>query len=146
MTTRILELPGMQIQAITSENNQVTLMFSAANVVKSMDDAVEKTLWRQAGKLIVSQAELAGEIPALPAIVEHADINDNTYTQRDMIQIPLESRGRVGCELQFRDHAGHVVIWGEEIRLVLDDAAKYIRHIPANETRSQSQESHAKDW
>lgn len=134
MTTRILELPGMQVQAITYEHNQVTVIFSTANVIKSMDDAVEKTLWRQAGKLIVTEAELAGAIPPLPAIVEHADINDNTYTQRDMIQIPLHSNGRVGCELKFRDHPERIVVWGEAIRLVLDDVPKYIRHMTANDT------------
>lgn len=134
MTTRILELPGMHVQAITYENNLVTVIFSTANVIKSMDDAFEKTLWRQAGKLIVTEAEIAGAIPAMPAIVEHADINDNTYTQRDMIQIPLQSSGRVGFELKFHDHAERIVVWGEAIRLVLDDVPKYIRHLTANDT------------
>jgi hypothetical protein len=80
--------------------------------------------------LIINGVEqIDGELPDGPGVCETADIDDNQYTYRNMIPIPLESRGRIRLELHIRDRAEPLIISGETIALTLRDTPKYIEHI-----------------
>lgn len=94
-----------------------------------MTGSIEKTLWWQAGDLVLEGAEAEHPLPSGPAICAGGDIVDNIYTYRDMIPVPLDSRGYTRCELELRGSEGRIVAHGETVRLELAGSPRYIRHI-----------------
>ena len=56
-------------------------------------------------------------------------MSENIYTYRDMVPVPLESRGRVGCDLALSGQNGRIRIEGEGIRLDMIQRARYVKHI-----------------
>lgn len=124
-----IELPGSEVEAVIVDGDTIRVRFSRAYIIKTMTGSVEQTRWWQAGDLVFGGAEAEGELPALPAVCAGGDIYDNVFTYRDMIPVPLESRGRTGCDLHFGDDDRRVRISAETLRLDLVDTAKYIEHI-----------------
>lgn len=129
MDSSSIELPGTEIEGITLENEVLRIRFSRALIVKTMTGSVERTLWWQKGALILGGAEVDGEIPAGPLVAAGGDVGENVYTYRDMIPIPLDSRGRAHCDLRFRDSDAHLRAQAHSIRLEMEATPKYIRHI-----------------
>lgn len=130
MNSQILLLPDAQVESIIQEDHKVILTFFRAYIIKTMDDSKEETKWRQAGSLVVEDAEITdGEIPKKPCVIKGGDINDNTYVYRDMIQIPLDSKGAVGFELEFEGLDSKLVVAGDHIKLNLFGNPKYVQHI-----------------
>ncbi len=114
---------------MTQTGDQVILEFSKAILVKTMDGAVDKTQWRQAGNVTVENAEIEGELSATACVVETADLIDNSYIYRDMVQLPFRTKGSVGFEVKFKGSNATLVVMGEQIELTLYDIPKYIKHI-----------------
>ena len=50
MSFRIIQLENLNIQ-IKENNNNISLLFNAALIKKTMDDAEKKTLWQQDGSI-----------------------------------------------------------------------------------------------
>ena len=50
MSFRIIQLEHLNIQ-IKENNNNISLLFNAALIKKTMDDAEKKTLWQQDGSI-----------------------------------------------------------------------------------------------
>jgi hypothetical protein len=57
------------------------------------------------------------------------DIDDNIYTYRDMIPLPLESRGAIRCELHWREDAPPLMVSAGAIRLEMAGTPKYQQHL-----------------
>lgn len=133
MDSSSIELPGSEIEDITLENDVLSIRFSRALIVKTMTGSVERTLWWQKGALILAGAEVEGEIPKGPLVAAGGDVGENVYTYRDMIPIPLDSRGRAHCDLRFRGSAAHLRAHGHSIRLEMEATPKYLRHIRPGE-------------
>jgi hypothetical protein len=129
MDSSSIELPGSEIETMTVEHGRLTIRFSRAYIVKTMTGSVERTRWWQAGSLIMDGAQLESELPAGPLVCDGGDVEENVYTYRDMIPIPLDSRGRTGCDLRFRGTDFRLRACGETIRLEMLDVPKYIEHI-----------------
>jgi hypothetical protein len=68
-------------------------------------------------------------LPRAPLICAGGDIEDNVFTYRDMIPLPLDSRGRTGCDLRFRDTDARLQVAADAIRLEMAEVPKYIEHI-----------------
>jgi len=66
-------------------------------------------------------------------VCDGGDIDDNVFTYRDMIPIPLDTRGRARCELRLRGASQKLVAEGEALRLEMKDVPKYIEHIRSND-------------
>jgi hypothetical protein len=112
------------------EDDSFCLHFTRALILKTMTGAVEQTLWWQAGDLRIGGVErVEGELPQSHALCERGEIDDNQYTYRNMIPIPLRSRGHIRLELHLRDQARPLIVTGRAIALVLRETPKYIRHI-----------------
>lgn len=62
-------------------------------------------------------------------VCDGGDIDENVYTYRDMIPIPLESRGQCRCDLKLRGSDARISAQGETIRLEMQAVPKYIEHI-----------------
>lgn len=124
-----IELPGSEIGALYHQGDDVRIHFSRAIIIKTMTGSVERTRWWQAGDLVIGEAEPAGPLPQGPLVCVGGDVEENLYTYRDMIPIPLASRGRCRCVLRFRGVANECIVAGSSIALELEDVPKYIEHI-----------------
>lgn len=129
MDSSSIELPGSEIESIRLEDGCLRVRFARAFIVKTMTGSAERTRWWQAGDLVIEGAEAEGPVPAGPVVCEGGDVEENVYTYRDMIPVPLNSRGRTGCDLGFRGTDERLVVRGETLRLELEDVPKYIEHI-----------------
>jgi hypothetical protein len=111
------------------DGDRVRVLFEPAYLVKTMTGSVERTRWWQNGALVFDGAEVDPDLllPSLPMECTGGDVGENVYTYRDMIPVPLASRGRAHCLLRFP--AGEVRIHGDAVRLELEGVAKYIEHV-----------------
>ncbi|MBK1705595.1 hypothetical protein CKO40_13785 [Halochromatium glycolicum] len=132
-----IRLPGSEIADIRFADGTLQVRFSRAFIIKTMTGSAEKTLWWQAGELILEGAELLAPLPEATArsgsepafICDGGDIDENVYTYRDMIPIPLESRGLCRCDLALRDSDQRIRAQGETIHLAMEETPHYIEHI-----------------
>ena len=129
MDSASIELPGSEIDRIRFDGDELRVHFSRAIIVKTMTGSVERTQWWQRGELIIGGAEVEGEIPGGPQVLIGGDVGENVYTYRDMIPIPLESRGRAHCDLKFSGGSQRLRAQGDSVRLEMEATPKYIRHI-----------------
>ena len=129
MDSSSIELPGSEIETIGYQDGCLRVRFSRAHIIKTMTGSRERTRWWQAGDLVIEGASLEGALPAGPLVCDGGDIDDNVFTYRDMIPVPLESRGRTGCDLRFRGIDRRLLVTGEALRLEMVDVPKYIEHI-----------------
>lgn len=129
MDSSSIELPGSEIETIGYQDGCLRVRFSRSHIVKTMAGSRERTRWWQAGDLVIEGARLEGGLPVGPLVCDGGDIDDNVFTYRDMIPIPLESRGRTGCDLRFRGIDARLLVTGETLRLEMVDVPKYIEHI-----------------
>ena len=129
MDSSSIQLPGSEIENISLQQGCLRVSFSRAYIVKTMTGSDEKTLWWQAGDLVLEGAEPEQPLPSGPAVCDGGDIDENIYTYRDMIPVPLDSRGRTRCELKLRDSDARVVVRGATVRLELSGTPRYIRHV-----------------
>jgi len=124
-----IELPGSEIESIECTDGRLTVRFSRAYIIKTMTGSKERTKWWQAGALVMEGAHSEGELPSAPAVCAGGDVTENVYTYRDMIPIPLDSRGRTRCVLSFEGSDEKLQVYGETVRLEMDATPKYIEHI-----------------
>jgi hypothetical protein len=124
-----IELAGSEIDAIDVDNGRLRIRFSRAYIVKTLTGSRERTLWWQSGDLIMEGAEVHSELPDGRLVCAGGDIDDNLFTYRNMIPLPLESRGRMRCDLRFRGTDMRLVAVGTGLRLEMEDRPKYIEHI-----------------
>jgi hypothetical protein len=129
MAISTLRLPGCVLQSITREDTGVVLGFSLVYLVKKIEGAFEDTLWKQAGDLIIFNAEIEEGLPACPCEIDGGDLQDNIYTFRDMVPLPLKWRGATSCILRTRGGAGTLEISGDAMEMHLIGDPRYIGHI-----------------
>jgi hypothetical protein len=129
MSQQLLLLTAMPIKEIFFDSENIVFVFDQAYIEKSMDNAVNKTLWRQSGSIKIENPSFDGDLPTTPFLIEHADILDNIYILKDMVPIPLDSQGEVAFEVHIAGLSKKSVFRGTRIVLILDDLPKYIKHI-----------------
>lgn len=129
MDSSSIELPGSEIERIMLDDGILRIRFSRATIIKTMTGSVERTRWWQAGDLVIEGAREQGPWPKGPVVCAGGDLDENIYTYRDMLPIPLESRGRIRCELRFAGGEPPLTVEGETVRLDLFDVPKYIEHV-----------------
>lgn len=135
MDSTSVELAGSRVAGVEIDADRVRVLFEPAYLVKTMTGSVERTRWWQNGALVFEGAEIDPEAaqPSFPADCTGGDVGENVYTYRDMIPVPLASRGRAHCLLRFA--GGEVRIHGDAVRLELEGVARYIEHVrPAADT------------
>jgi len=130
MDSTSIELPGSKVTAVEIDGDTVRVVFEPAYLVKSMTGSVERTRWWQDGALVFEEARLDDEagLPEFPAECRGGDVGENVYTYRDMIPVPLASRGRAHCVLKFDDER-LIRIEAGGVRLEMVAVPKYIEHL-----------------
>lgn len=129
MDSSSIELTGSDVESIQVEEDRVILRFSRAIIVKTMSGSAERTRWWQSGELVFEAAQMEGVPPECPCVCAGGDVGENIYTYRDMIPIPLDSRGRAHCNLRFEGTDQRLVVEGESVSLKMEDRPHYIEHI-----------------
>jgi hypothetical protein len=129
METSSIELSGAEIDRIELADGELRLHFPRVQIIKTMTGSAERTRWWQAGDLIIDSAEPLAPLPKVPVVCAGGDIDENVYTYRDMIPVPLNGRGRVGCDLRLADSEARIRVRGESLRLEMEGVPKYIEHI-----------------
>ncbi|MEJ2691593.1 MAG: hypothetical protein P8166_00750 [Candidatus Thiodiazotropha sp.] len=129
MDSTTIDLPGSEIESIELAERRLVIRFSRAYLIKTLSGSVERTRWWQAGSLIFEEAEVEGELPVCPCICDGGDVGENVYTYRDMIPLPLESRGRAHCALKLQGRSDRLQAEAGGVRLVMEDRPHYIEHI-----------------
>ena len=124
-----IELPGSKITAVTVDGETVRVRFEPAYLIKTMTGSVERTRWWQNGELVFSGASLEEAPEGLPAECQGGDVGENVYTYRDMVPVPLESRGRAHCRLRLAGAEVPIVVEAEAVSLVMEDVPRYIEHL-----------------
>lgn len=129
MDSSSIQLNDSVIEKIEFQDKELKIFFSRAMIIKTMTGSVEKTKWSQAGYLVLSGVEEFENAIELPAVCKGGDVGENIYTYRDMIPIPLDSRGHAHCDLYFENTENHLKASGDSVKLEMLDVPKYIEHI-----------------
>jgi len=128
-----IELPGSVIHSVTRSDGEVRIRFEPAYLIQTMTGSEERTRWRQNIVLIFEDAELLeGEDVEYPVACVGGDVTENVYTYRDMVPVPLESRGRAGCNLALEGRDARLRVEAGGVRLEREDLPRYIEHIRKN--------------
>ena len=128
MDSTSIDLPGSEVESIHYQDGRLTLRFSRALIVKTMTGSRQHTRWWQAGELIIDGASVDGDLPDCPCVCDGGDVGENIYTYRDMIPLPLASKGRSHCELRFQGTERRLRVDGESVTLNMEDRPHYIEH------------------
>ena len=131
MDSTSIDLKGSRIAAVVVDGGTVRIRFEPASLIKTMTGSTERTRWRQNGELVIDGAEVEGDLPSLPADCAGGDVGENVYTYRDMIPVPLASRGHVRCDLKVAGSSARIRITGAAVALRMEDEPKYIEHLRA---------------
>lgn len=129
MDSSSIDLPGSEVECIRRQDDRVTVRFSRALIVKTMSGSRDRTRWWQAGELVFTGAVIEGQMPDCPCVCAGGDVGENVYTYRDMIPLPLDSKGRSHCDLRFKGSDRRLRLTGESVSLKMDDRPQYIEHI-----------------
>ncbi|MGE5153715.1 MAG: hypothetical protein ACM3ST_06835 [Bdellovibrio bacteriovorus] len=129
MDSSQIDLPGSEIASIEWDQGTLRIDFSRAYILKSMTGSKERTRWWQAGALVIEGVESPPALPQGPLVCAGGDIEENVYTYRDMIPIPLTSRGSIRCLLRFEGREDPFIAEGGAIRLEMSEVPKYIEHL-----------------
>ncbi len=131
MDSTSIDLSGSVISAVRVDGDSVSIRFEPAYLVKTMTGSEEKTRWRQNGELVFEAAELvdADSLPDFPVECAGGDVGENVYTYRDMVPVPLESRGMAHCALKLVGSDPDIRVQAGGVSLQMEDVAKYIDHI-----------------
>jgi hypothetical protein len=129
MDSSSIDLRGSEVESVEIEGDRVALRFSRAYIIKTMTGSAERTLWWQAGSLVFEGAVVEGDLPQLPGVCSGGDVGENIYTYRDMIPVPLQSRGQAYCDLGFEGMALRLRVQAEAVQLDMIDRPRYIEHL-----------------
>jgi hypothetical protein len=132
MDSTSIELPGSVIASVSVAGDVVRVRFEPAYLIRMMTGSTERTRWRQDGELVFQAAAIEGDMPALPAPCAGGDVGENVYTYRDMIPVPLASRGRVRCDLRVAGSESRIRVTGAAVELRMEDVPRYIEHLRGN--------------
>ena len=103
MSFQILQLND-QFVSIAIIDKNIELSYEDALIKKTMDDANEKTLWSQSGKLIFYNIEDLNNLTnRKSAKIKIFEINDQTFTYRNMLMLPFKINAKCYVNISFYD-------------------------------------------
>ncbi len=130
MATRTeLSLPEAQVERVELEGDTLRIHMREFFSFVSISGSAEQTQWRQAGVLVIEAAEIENELPQGPFVLTGGDIQANTYTYRDRVPLPLDSRGRVGCTLKIEGNEIPLSASGTHLQLQTLGERRYVAHV-----------------
>lgn len=132
MSFRIIQLENLPVKII-SDSDSIRMAFKDVYISKTMDDAEEKTLWKQDGEILldnVKKNKLAG---FQNEIIQGISISYDFYTYKNILILPFEKKGNIYITIKFNKIDNEINIECELINILLRDQPRYVRHIKKTE-------------
>lgn len=132
MSFRIIQLEDLPVK-IVSESDSIRMAFINAYIRKTMDDAEEKTLWKQDGEILLKKVKKNKLEEYQDEKISEISISYDFYTYKNMLILPFEKKGDIYITIKFNKMANEINIECELINILLRDKPKYVRHIKKTE-------------
>ena len=132
MSFRIIQLEDLPVKII-SESDSIRMAFTGAYIRKTMDDAEEKTLWKQDGEILLKKVKKNKLEEYQDEKISEISISYDFYTYKNMLILPFEHKGDIYITIKFNKMDYEINIECEHINILLRDKPKYVRHIKKTE-------------
>jgi len=132
MSFRIIQLEDLPVKII-SESDSIRMAFIDAYIRKTMDDAEEKTLWKQDGEILLKKVRKNKLEEYKDEKISEISISYDFYTYKNMLILPFEKKGDIYITIKFNKMDYEINIECELINILLRDKPKYVRHIKKTE-------------
>lgn len=132
MSFRIIQLEDLPVKII-SESDSIRMAFIDAYIRKTMDDAEEKTLWKQDGEILLKKVKKNKLEEYQDEKISEISVSYDFYTYKNMLILPFEKKGDIYITIKFNKIDYEINIECELINILLRDKPKYVRHIKKTE-------------
>jgi len=132
MSFRIIQLEDLPVKII-SESDSIRMAFIDAYIRKTMDDAEEKTLWKQDGEIFLKKVKKNKLEEYQDEKISEISVSYDFYTYKNMLILPFEKKGDIYITIKFNKMDYEINIECELINILLRDKPKYVRHIKKTE-------------
>jgi len=132
MSFRIIQLEDLPVKII-SESDSIRMAFIDAYIRKKMDDAKEKTLWKQDGEILLKKVKKNKLEEYQDEKISEISVSYDFYTYKNMLILPFEKKGDIYITIKFNKMDYEINIECELINILLRDKPKYVRHIKKTE-------------
>ncbi|MAZ80036.1 MAG: hypothetical protein CMD72_04755 [Gammaproteobacteria bacterium] len=132
MSFRIIQLEGLSVK-IDKDKNNLSLSFIGAHIKKTMDDAEEKTLWKQNGTIEMRNiSEISDEYNGNDRI-SSISVSYDFYIYKNILALPFLKKGNIDIEIFLENNRSVLNIICTEMEILLEGDPKYIKHIKKTE-------------
>ena len=132
MSFRIIQLEDLPVKII-SESDSIRMAFIDAYIRKTMDDAEEKTLWKQDGEIFLKKVKKNKLKEYQDEKISEISVSYDFYTYKNMLILPFEKKGDIYITIKFNKMDYEINKECELINILLRDQPKYVRHIKKTE-------------
>ena len=130
MSFRIIQLENLEV-FVKEDGNNISLSFNDAYIKKTMDDAEEKTLWKQNGSIELKNINNKVGIFLSRFNIASISVSYDFYTYKNILILPFSKKGDI--EVILNDGKEMKNIKCNEIEILLVDKPQYIKHIKKTE-------------
>ena len=130
MSFRIIQLENLEV-FVKEDGKNISLSFNDAYIKKTMDDAEEKTLWKQNGSIELKNINNKVGIFLSRFNIASISVSYDFYTYKNILILPFSKKGDI--EVILNDGKEMKNIKCNEIQILLLDKPQYIKHIKKTE-------------
>tara|TARA_X000000368_G_scaffold168493_1_gene132905 strand:+ start:6420 stop:6812 length:393 start_codon:yes stop_codon:yes gene_type:complete len=130
MSFRIIQLENLEV-FVKEDGKNISLSFNDAYIKKTMDDAEEKTLWKQNGSIELKNINNKVGIFLSRFNIASISVSYDFYTYKNILILPFSKKGDI--EVILNDGKEMKNIKCNEIEILLVDKPQYIKHIKKTE-------------
>lgn len=130
MSFRIIQLENLEV-FVKEDGKNISLSFNDAYIKKTMDDAEEKTLWKQNGSIELKDINNKVGIFLSRFNIASISVSYDFYTYKNILILPFSKKGDI--EVILSDGKEMKNIKCNEIEILLVDKPQYIKHIKKTE-------------
>ena len=130
MSFRIIQLENLEV-FVKEDDKNISLSFNDAYIKKTMDDAEEKTLWKQNGSIELKNINNKVGIFLSRFNIASISVSYDFYTYKNILILPFSKKGDI--EVILNDGKEMKNIKCNEIEILLVDKPQYIKHIKKTE-------------
>tara|TARA_B100001564_G_scaffold359482_1_gene381478 strand:- start:1706 stop:2098 length:393 start_codon:yes stop_codon:yes gene_type:complete len=130
MSFRIIQLENLEV-FVKEDGKNISLSFNDAYIKKTMDDAEEKTLWKQNGSIELKNINNKVGIFLSRFNIASISVSYDFYTYKNILILPFSKKGDI--EVILNDGKEMKNIKCNEIEILLLDKPQYIKHIKKTE-------------
>ena len=130
MSFRIIQLENLEV-FVKEDGKNISLSFNDAYIKKTMDDAEEKTLWKQNGSIELKNINNKVGIFLSRFNIASISVSYDFYTYKNILILPFSKKGDI--EVILNDGKEMKNIKCNAIEILLVDKPQYIKHIKKTE-------------